>query len=302
MSLLPTQKATELELGCDSFFWGSNTGVGKSFFYFEVATFFIKIRFLIIVSLSCIRCINTGGSIGFQTETPHLFNNSYSDVTAGPNYSIIVDKNYKAYSSGFIDSKLDYSGYLGIDPSKLSDGPNTWQIIDRVVDTNGQEIDPPNFLKVYAGASDATPRSGSLHSLLIDEEGRVFTMGNNAQGQLCLGDNESRTIPHQVSLNDTSPAVAAAIGDQFTLILLENGLVYGCGSNVKGQLGLGREVESVNVPNNRNGLTGVVDISAGMGYALFLDEFGLVHGTGSNEFRQQCYFWVSLDLFQPTVS
>eukprot|EP00804_Cyclotella_cryptica_P000057 CCRYP_013743-RA/>CCRYP_013743-RA protein AED:0.16 eAED:0.16 QI:2268/1/1/1/0.69/0.66/27/153/931 len=147
---------------------------------------------------------------------------------------------------------------------------------------------PPAFAKVYAGATGSA-NSGEMHSLLIDEEGYVYTTGNNNRGQLCLGDSEPRYIPHRVKIdNADTPAIAAAIGEDFTLVLLADGKVYGCGSNEKGELGLGSTVKSVDTPNSGNGLSNIVELSAGLNFALFRAKNGKVYSSGSNIYMQQC--------------
>jgi alpha-tubulin suppressor-like RCC1 family protein len=210
------------------------------------------------------------------------------DVTAGPRYSLLINDGGAAYASGFIESKFEYLGQFGIDPDQLSEGSNTWKQINTVVNFNGNEVNSPAFAKVYAGTTGSA-NSGEMHSLLIDEEGNVYTTGNNNRGQLCLGDAKPRYIPHRVRFDvvDT-PAIAAAIGEDFTLILLADGRVYGCGSNEKGELGLGSDVRSVDAPSNINGLPDIVELSAGLNFALYRAKNGKVYSSGSNIFMQQC--------------
>jgi alpha-tubulin suppressor-like RCC1 family protein len=241
-----------------------------------------------------------GGEIGENEETPQFIEENIKDVSAGSRYTLLIDVNGDAYASGFIESKLVYAGHFGVDPSRLSTGSNVWKEIDVVVNPNGNEVSSPKFAKAYAGAS-ATANSGDMHSVLIDEDGNLFTMGNNDRGQLCLGDRQKRYIPHKVNFDTNSQAVAAAVGEDFTLILLANGRVYGCGSNQKGELGLGSNVPSVDTPNNNNGLSSIVSISAGLNFALFQAENDEVYATGSNLYRQQCFFSEGAPMTTPKV-
>ena len=217
-----------------------------------------------------------------------LIDEAVIDVTAGPRYSLLIDDGSAAYASGFIESKFEYLGQFGIDPDQLSEGSNTWKQINTVVNVDGIEVNSPAFTKVYAGATGSA-NSGEMHSVLIDDEGYVYTTGNNNQGQLCLGDAEPRYIPHRVKFDTVdTPAIAAAIGEDFTLILFADGRVYGCGSNEKGELGLGSDVKSVDTPRNVNGLSNIVELSAGLNFALFRAKNGKVYVTGSNIYMQQC--------------
>ena len=217
-----------------------------------------------------------------------LINEDAVDVTAGPKYSLLIEYGGTAYASGFIESKFEYLGQFGIDPDQLSEGSNTWKQINTVVNVDGNEANSPSFAKVYAGATGSA-NSGEMHSVLIDTEGYVYTTGNNNRGQLCLGDTEPRYIPHRVKFDTVdTPAIAAAIGEDFTLILFADGRVYGCGSNEKGELGLGSDVKSVNTPININGLSNIVELSAGLNFALFRAKNGKIYVTGSNIYMQQC--------------
>ncbi|KAL7519364.1 hypothetical protein ACHAWX_004128, partial [Stephanocyclus meneghinianus] len=254
-TLTPTLSPTLVET-CDWLYWGANEGRGEK--------------------------------PGTNQQTPLLIGEAVIDVTAGPRYSLLIDDGSAAYASGFIESKFEYLGQFGIDPDQLSEGSNTWKQINTVVNVDGIEVNSPAFAKVYAGATGSS-NSGEMHSVLIDEEGYVYTTGNNNRGQLCLGDTQPRYIPHRVKFDTVdTPAIAAAVGEDFTLILLADGRVYGCGSNEKGELGLGSDVGSVDTPTHVNALSDIVELSAGLNFALYRAKNGKVYSSGSNIFMQQC--------------
>ena len=229
-----------------------------------------------------------GGPPGDSTSTPEPgFGDDVFCPAAGPRYTLLIEANGDAYAAGFIESKFEYLGHFGVNPDNLSEGSNDFERIDRVVD-DGREKDSPPFAQVFTGTTGSA-NSGEMHSLLIDQNGDVYTTGNNNKGQLCLGDTEARFIPHKVFFDDDdSPAVAAALGEDFTLILLENGRVYGCGSNAKGELGLGSDVKEIYSPNRINGLSDVIALSSGLNFALFLTRNQKAYATGSNIYMQQC--------------
>lgn len=211
------------------------------------------------------------------------------DLSAGSRHIFIIDKKGEAQVSGFVESRSAYRGHLGI--KGWVQGSNDFIPIEHVVVDNGTPltVPAPRFKRVFAGAG--TPGDArAMHSILISEDGDVFTFGNNHRGQLCLGDQENRDIPHQVP-GLPGPAAAAAVGLDFTLILLEDGQVFGCGSNQNGEIGQERKIHHslditpINMPNN-TGL--IVDVSTGWAYSLFQDADGQVFGTGSNLFSQMC--------------
>lgn len=94
--------------------------------------------------------------------------------------------------------------------------------------------------------------AGHYHSLGI-KDGYLFSWGNNAFGQLGLGDNIDRYEPSLVSQDNTWVSVAA--GNYHSLAIKNNGSVntlYVFGKNDHGQLGLNSSLAQVNIPTMVN--------------------------------------------------
>ena len=72
----------------------------------------------------------------------------------------------------------------------------------------------------------------------LDNDGNVYTFGNNEYGQLGIGDKDlsHTSIPQKVNL---PPCKQISCGYDFTMCLSENGEIYPFGNNINGQLGLG---------------------------------------------------------------
>lgn len=227
-----------------------------------------------------------GSVVGVDVELPDAQPYEVIDVSAGSRHTFKLDKNGTASVSGFIESMGSYQGHMGVNRSSLEEGPNAFRKIYNVVNSDGDIVPSPKFMKVYAGAG-APGDSRDMHSVLIDTRGNVYTTGNNDKGQLCLGDYESRDKFHQIS-GLTFRAVAAAVGLDFTLILQADGKVFGCGSNENGELGLGKNVNGTTIPDNGNGLRNITEVSAGLSFSLFLSRTGNAFGSGSNLFGQMC--------------
>ncbi len=121
--------------------------------------------------------------------------------------------------------------------------------------------------------------AGRSHSLVILENGDLYSFGRNAYGELGLGDTVNRVTPAKVQ--GISKAVAAAGGQDHTLVLLENGDVYGMGSNYSGQLGMSGARPS-NTPQ-KIALPGKAKaVAAGSTHSLVLLDNGDVYSFGSN--------------------
>lgn len=226
------------------------------------------------------------GVLGENQQVPLFYDDEVVDLSAGSRHTFLITSNGDAFAAGFVESDFSYKGHLGIDD--VEEGSNKGKQIDKVIDKGGKTVNAPPFMKAYAGLGVPSD-SGEMHSMLIDRSGNVYTSGSNNKGQLCLGDEKDRDEFSQVG-GLPKPAVAGAIGFEFTLILLEDGTVWGCGSNEFGELGLGSKVDVTNRPNKENGLKGIVELASGYKFAIFLDSKNIAYGTGANIYGQQCFF------------
>lgn len=230
----------------------------------------------------------TPGSVGSSFEdafSPVPSNKTVTDVSAGSKYSLIVLPDGTAQSAGFINSLDEYKGHLGLKGGDISAGENPFQTIENVFDeSNDIIVKSPFFVKAYAGVEQLFS-PGSIHSILIDEDGQAWASGSNNKGQLCMGDFQDRLIPVKIPIDGNITGVA--IGSGHTLLLIEGGYVLGCGSNEVGQLGLGEGVDTFSNPTLVEGVGIVESLSAGLGFSLFKSDDGL-YVAGNNFYGQLC--------------
>jgi len=219
-------------------------------------------------------------------------------VSAGSDYNIFILSDGSAAVTGYIARPEDYQGHFACGCQDLVDGVNS-RIIDTVFDLSGNEQPAQEFTNVFAGV-ESSEGSGRIHSVFIDVDGAIYAAGNNDNGQLCLGDEDSRVFPSQINLPDNEKAVSAAVGGEFTLILSDSGKVYGCGSNEFGQLGLGSNVSKTYRPDSGNGLSGVRSISVGRDFSLIRTRDDLFV-MGGNNYGQLCLDSAGNELLIPTV-
>ncbi|MEC4684421.1 MAG: RCC1 repeat-containing protein [Nitrospirota bacterium] len=128
--------------------------------------------------------------------------------------------------------------------------------------------------------------AGSYYSIALEDDGTVWTWGNNYAGQ--LGRTEDGNTPTPVaSLTDIT---AIAAGAYHTVALKADGAVWGWGSNEHGQLGDGTATWNSITPVQASGLTDVIAITAGgktnSGHTMALKADGTVWAWGSNEHGQ----------------
>ena len=101
------------------------------------------------------------------------------------------------------------------------------------------------------------------HSVCLDNDGNVFTFGSNLFGLLGIGvDGESLKSTHIPQKINLPPCKQVSCGNEFTICLTEDGLVYSFGYNFYGQLGLGND-EIYNSPQLISSLKDVEFIECG---------------------------------------
>lgn len=112
--------------------------------------------------------------------------------------------------------------------------------------------------------------------------------------QLGDGDTSARIIPAEIPVQtDGSPIVQVASGDEHTVMLTEDGTVFGCGKGASGQLALepGETTDGYSGASVFTRITSmrhfkVLQVSAGLAHTLLLTEAGEPFAFGSNRSGQ----------------
>jgi len=178
-------------------------------------------------------------------------------ISGGKFHSLFLDEDGKVYSTG----NNEY-GQLGLG--------------DNVERSSPEEIEIEGAGKIVAISV------GKFHSLFLDEDGKVYSTGNNGSGRLGLGDWVARSSPEEIEIEGAGKIVAISAGCEHSLFLDEDGKVYATGSNSYLQLGFGENIGVKNRCEKIAGLEKIIAISAGEEHSLFLDEDGEIFGVGNN--------------------
>jgi len=192
---------------------------------------------------------------------------SFDAVIGGGNFTFALDQQGRLWAWGF-----NSVGQLGLG------------------DTTAR--DRPTFVPI-AGLSGVTSFdtviAGVNHTLAFDQQGRLWTWGNNGQGRLGLGDTADRGRPTLVPLADLSGVTSfdtVIAGNSHTLALDQQGRLWAWGNNGNGRLGIGNTTEQHRptlVP--LTGLSGVSSfdvVAAGSSHTLALDQQGRLWAWGNN--------------------
>jgi alpha-tubulin suppressor-like RCC1 family protein len=212
---------------------------------------------------------NEFGRLGLGDETnrlsPEFIPNLplIKGLSAGKFHSLLLDEQGQVYSFGYY-----YYGELGL-------GDQTNRSRPELI-TEFQDLELMPLIKSIS--------AGEYHNLLLDEQGRVYAFGQNGSGELGLGDRNNRSIatliPRFQNLELLPRIKSLSAGGRHSLLLDDQGRVYGFGWNELGQLGWGRADRLI--PTIIPDLPVIKSISAGENHSLVLSEQGAVYAFGWN--------------------
>jgi alpha-tubulin suppressor-like RCC1 family protein len=190
-----------------------------------------------------------GNTKTFCKITAGIGNNIFSD------FSVAIDKNGRAWGWGY-----NNYGQLGDNSTTLRYTPVS--VLGAV----------KTFCQISAGGS---------HILSIDKNGRLWSWGYNASGQ--LGDNSttSRLTPVSV-LGAVKTFCTICGGTNHSLSIDKNGRVWSWGLNTSGQLGDNSTTSRLTPVSVLGGVKTFCTIAAGFTHTLGIDKNGRVWGWGSN--------------------
>jgi alpha-tubulin suppressor-like RCC1 family protein len=127
--------------------------------------------------------------------------------------------------------------------------------------------------------------SGVKHTLLLCDNGLVYSFGNNEYGQLGYYDFEKGSTPTLIP--DLSDVIQISCGNFYSVVLTKDGLIYSFGNNYKGQLGLCTETHPLytsytTFPVRASELKDIIQIATGNHHTLALRNDGRVYAFGCN--------------------
>ena len=185
--------------------------------------------------------------------------NDNIDIAAAANHSFVIKQN----------------------GSVMAFGENTY---GQLGDGTTNDILKPTTVRDL-GNDNKQISANRTHTLVLKQDGRVYSFGSNNKGQLGLGTNTDSFSPQYVSaLGDDNVQVSA--GDEHSLVLKKSGQVFGFGKNETQQLGDGTKTNQ-STPNYASILKDDnAQISAGNLFSLALKKNGSVLAFGYNWFHQ----------------
>ncbi len=141
----------------------------------------------------------------------------------------------------------------------------------------------PQLILIPAGARPCRVSAGSFHGFILCDDGSVYSFGENTYGQLGLGHEDNQSTPQLIRMPRGARPCQISAGSGHSLILCDDGSVYGFGYNASGELGLGHEdnqstPQLIRMPTRAR----PCQISAGYRHSFILCDDGSVYGFGNN--------------------
>lgn len=149
-----------------------------------------------------------------------------------------------------------------------------------------EQLTLPTFMDFSKSWNVKEVAAGLMHSLILTEEGLVYSCGNNDVGQ--LGHNKITRRPEQIDDLENYNIVQVAAGDQHSVALTSWGLIYSWGENGYGQLGINSTEMHTPTPKLVKSLARkqVLQIACGSNHTLALTSDGELYSWGQNNFGQ----------------
>ena len=150
----------------------------------------------------------------------------------------------------------------------------------------GDTTNRTTFTKITTNINDIKEiYCGDYHTFILKNDGTLWSTGYNEYGQLGLGDATNRTTFTQITTN-TDNIKSVYCGRKHTIILKNDGTLWGCGYNGEGSLGLGdttnRNIFTQITTNTDN----IKEVYCGWCHTLILKNDGTLWGCGYNEYGQ----------------
>lgn len=140
---------------------------------------------------------------------------------------------------------------------------------------------PATITKVVVGAASV---------YILDANGRVYSFGNNSNGQLGHGDTTARTVATRIAtfvtngltITDIAASGDAGGSDNYALFLTSTGAVWGCGANANGQLGDGSTTQRTTPVSLTTDAAQIACAGNAAGHSAVITTTGTLKMTGYN--------------------
>jgi len=122
-------------------------------------------------------------------------------------------------------------------------------------------------------------KCGTYHTIVLADNNEIFTWGNNECGQIGNGTKNVSESSFNVKIGENSNVKSIVCGESHSLVLFDNGTVYGWGDNSFGQLALetnDEQLKPIKILEN------IKEVVCGYYHTLALSYAEFFHAFGDN--------------------
>ena len=123
---------------------------------------------------------------------------------------------------------------------------------------------------------------GKYFTVCVDDEGFIWSFGDNSGGQLGTGNKTNFNVPQKIQ--DIPPVVSVSCGNEHTLIITTDSGLWSCGRNTEGQLCHGDQ--KGRTKPQKTSFLNISKISTGFFHSLFQNNNGEIFACGDNNYGQ----------------
>ena len=146
----------------------------------------------------------------------------------------------------------------------------------------GDTANRNTFTQITTNANDIKEiYCGWKYTLMLKNDGTLWGCGANDYGQLGLGDGTNRKTFTQITTN-TNDIKSVYCGWYHTIILKNDGTLWGCGYNINGELGLGDSSHRYTFTQAITNVNDIKSVYCNAGNTFILKNDGTLWGTGWN--------------------
>ncbi len=214
--------------------------------------------------------------------------NEGQKIAANTIYSTYAIQMVGPNNTGYLSDVIDIqNGFLEMGAVTANGDVYMWGRRNAGIMGNGVTYNDYTYIPQKANVSDIIKISAEEHALALTGTGDVYGWGSKGIGNQYLVLSSNATVPNKMTTTGDVDDIVATEKD--SIILRENGKIYGCGINQYGELQTGNTskvgslVELANTPQNvKNGTAKIKYISGGQGNIQLVLSDGTAWMNGQN--------------------
>lgn len=162
-----------------------------------------------------------------------------------------------------------------------------WGDFGRLGHGHGGDCFSPQPVAALSGVAVRQVACGDAHTLVVTDDGGLFTFGRNQNGQLGIGTTEDALAPRKVEALAHLTVSSVAAGAEHSVVATADGRVYAFGWGRYGCLGDGTR-EDRHVPTPTKGLEGVhvAQVACGWRHSICVSDRHKLYTFGWGKFGQ----------------